>query len=58
MDKEELNESMGYISSVLDDALGMAQPLEEEFKEDERFSNLCAMIEEAMDYCNDLWDSL
>ena len=58
MSKEEIDEAVGYISGLLNDALGMAQTLESDCEDDERFSKLRETIEETMDYCNNLLDSL
>lgn len=59
MDKEELIEEVSFLSGELNDALGTAQMLESESEtEKERLSELRQMIEDSLDYCNDLLDSL
>ncbi len=58
MNREEFDESLGDLSGMLNEALGMAQLLEDDSYEDKRFSKLREMIEESLDYCNDLYDSM
>ena len=58
MDWEEIDEQTGYLSGELNDALGTAQGLESSTEGDERFVKLREMVEVALDYCNDLYNSL
>ena len=58
MDWEEIDEQTGYLSGELNDALGTAQGLESSTGGDERFVKLREMVEVALDYCNDLYNSL
>ncbi len=58
MNWEEIDEQTGYLSGELNDALGTAQGLESEAEGDERFVRLREMVEAALDYCNDLYNSL
>ena len=58
MNWKEISEDTGYLSGELNDALGTAQTLEESTEGDERFVKLREMVEEALDYCNELYNSL
>ena len=57
MDREKIVEYLGDLYGELNDALGTAQWLEEEGKDDEQFGKLRAMVEEVFDYCTSLLDS-
>lgn len=57
MDRDKIVEYLGDLYGVLSDALGTAQGLEEEGKDDEQFGKLRAMVEEVFDYCTSLLDS-
>lgn len=58
MDWEQISEDTGYLSGELNDALGTAQALESDTEGDERFVKLREMVEAALDYCNDLYNTL
>ena len=58
MDREKIEEYLGDLFGELNDALGTAQWVEEEGKGDEQFVKLRAMVEEALDYCESLLNSL
>ncbi len=58
MNWEEVFYDTGYLGGELNDALGTAQDLESRTEGDKRFVKLCEMVEAALDYCNDLYNTL
>ena len=58
MNWEEISEDTGYLSGELNYAFGMAQALEATTEGDRRFVKFREMVEAALDYCNDLYNSI